>query len=112
MSILHISGITHTPPGPLPSSQCVHQACTWHAQGVRELMLQGEQTTWAQPFIRTCPCPCLQAVSLSAGGFENRRSLPSAWRGVRDDALSQLSGIPDCVFVHAGGFIGACVCAQ
>jgi len=35
-----------------------------------------------------------------------RRSMPSAWRGVRDDALSQLSGIPGCVFVHAGGFIG------
>lgn len=25
---------------------------------------------------------------------------------MRDDALSELSGVPDCVFVHAGGFIG------
>jgi uncharacterized UPF0160 family protein len=34
------------------------------------------------------------------------RSMPAAWRGVRDQALSDVSGIPGCVFVHAGGFIG------
>jgi uncharacterized UPF0160 family protein len=45
-------------------------------------------------------------VSVGPGSFENRRPLPSAWRGVRDAALSELSGIPGCVFVHAGGFIG------
>lgn len=28
------------------------------------------------------------------------------WRGIRDQALSDLSGIPGCIFVHAGGFIG------
>ncbi|PNW87344.1 hypothetical protein CHLRE_02g118900v5 [Chlamydomonas reinhardtii] len=48
----------------------------------------------------------VQCVSVGPGSFENRRSLPAAWRGVRDDALSELSGIPGCVFVHAGGFIG------
>lgn len=48
----------------------------------------------------------VQAVSVASGSFENRRSLPAAWRGVRDDALSELSGIPGCIFVHAGGFIG------
>ena len=31
---------------------------------------------------------------------------PLAWRGIRDDALSALTGIPDCIFVHAAGFIG------
>lgn len=45
-------------------------------------------------------------MSVGPGSFENRRSLPAAWRGVRDDALSELCGIPGCVFVHAGGFIG------
>lgn len=35
-----------------------------------------------------------------------RLSLPEEWRGVRDEALSELSGIKGCVFVHAGGFIG------
>lgn len=36
----------------------------------------------------------------------SRLSLLEEWRGVRDDALSQLSGIKDCIFVHASGFIG------
>ena len=28
------------------------------------------------------------------------------WQGVRDDALTELTGIPGCIFVHANGFIG------
>jgi len=47
----------------------------------------------------------VQAISVP-GSFESRKPLPAAWRGVRDDALSELSGIPGCVFVHASGFIG------
>ena len=47
----------------------------------------------------------VQAVSVP-NSFESRKPLPAAWRGVRDDALSELSGIPGCVFVHASGFIG------
>lgn len=35
-----------------------------------------------------------------------RLSLPQAWCGLRDEALSQQSGISGCVFVHANGFIG------
>ena len=38
--------------------------------------------------------------------FNNRKSLPEPWCGVRDAALDELSGIPGCVFVHANGFIG------
>ena len=45
----------------------------------------------------------VQAVSVSAGSFENRKSLPKEWQGLRDEQLSQLSGIPGCVFVHASG---------
>lgn len=29
-----------------------------------------------------------------------------SWRGYRDDALSEITRVPDCIFVHAGGFIG------
>ena len=36
----------------------------------------------------------------------SRLSLLAEWHGVRDEALSELSGIPGCVFVHASGFIG------
>lgn len=35
-----------------------------------------------------------------------RLPLYEPWRGVRDDELSQVTGIPGCVFVHASGFIG------
>lgn len=35
-----------------------------------------------------------------------RVSLPDPWCGLRDKQLSQLTGIPGCVFVHANGFIG------
>lgn len=48
----------------------------------------------------------VQCVPTSKNSFENRRSLPESWRGLRDEALSTKSGIEDCVFVHASGFIG------
>eukprot|EP00475_Leptophrys_vorax_P012131 TRINITY_DN1855_c0_g1_i1.p2 TRINITY_DN1855_c0_g1~~TRINITY_DN1855_c0_g1_i1.p2 ORF type:complete len:321 (-),score=102.12 TRINITY_DN1855_c0_g1_i1:2053-3015(-) len=38
--------------------------------------------------------------------FTNRKSLPQAWRGVRDDKLAEQIGIPGAIFVHANGFIG------
>jgi uncharacterized UPF0160 family protein len=48
----------------------------------------------------------IRAVSKENGGFENRKDLPDAWKGVRDEQLDQVSGISGCVFVHAAGFIG------
>ncbi|OZJ06797.1 hypothetical protein BZG36_00166 [Bifiguratus adelaidae] len=48
----------------------------------------------------------VQCVPKKSAGFENRKSLPSSWCGVRDEELSKLTGIPDCIFVHASGFIG------
>ncbi|ESO91565.1 hypothetical protein LOTGIDRAFT_122169 [Lottia gigantea] len=48
----------------------------------------------------------VQCVPLQDGGFQNRLSLPEEWRGLQDDELSKKTGIKDCVFVHAGGFIG------
>jgi uncharacterized UPF0160 family protein len=48
----------------------------------------------------------VQAIGLDAGSFENRKPLPAAWRGLRDEELSRESGVPGCVFVHASGFIG------
>ena len=48
----------------------------------------------------------IRAVSVSSESFENRKGLPEAWRGVRDEELSGVAGIPGCVFVHASGFIG------
>ncbi|KAI0078902.1 GAMM1 protein [Panus rudis PR-1116 ss-1] len=48
----------------------------------------------------------VQAVPVSPESFDSRKPLPEAWRGVRDNELSHLSGIEDCIFVHASGFIG------
>ncbi|GAA6017580.1 hypothetical protein JCM10207_001213 [Rhodosporidiobolus poonsookiae] len=48
----------------------------------------------------------VQAVAVSPESFDSRKALPEAWRGIRDDALSQLTGIDGCIFVHAAGFIG------
>eukprot|EP01063_Lacrimia_lanifica_P014385 TRINITY_DN2099_c0_g3_i1.p1 TRINITY_DN2099_c0_g3~~TRINITY_DN2099_c0_g3_i1.p1 ORF type:complete len:363 (+),score=182.58 TRINITY_DN2099_c0_g3_i1:64-1089(+) len=46
----------------------------------------------------------VRAVGVEGTDFGQRKSLP--WKGLRDDALSQESGIPGGVFVHASGFIG------
>ena len=48
----------------------------------------------------------VQAVPLNSESFESRKALPEEWRGLRDDELSSTSGVPDCIFVHASGFIG------
>ncbi|KAI0348032.1 GAMM1 protein [Trametopsis cervina] len=48
----------------------------------------------------------IQAVPISPESFESRKALPEAWRGLRDDELSKVSGIEGGVFVHASGFIG------
>ncbi|KAI9634991.1 putative GAMM1 protein [Dioszegia hungarica] len=48
----------------------------------------------------------IQCVPKSTDSFENRKSLPEAWRGVRDSELSAVAGVKGCVFCHAAGFIG------
>lgn len=37
--------------------------------------------------------------------FENRKSLPEAWAGLRDEELAKVSGVPDAVFCHNGRFL-------
>ncbi|CAL5205341.1 unnamed protein product [Lathyrus oleraceus] len=32
--------------------------------------------------------------------------LPYLWRGLENDRLSEVAGIPGCTFVHMSGFIG------
>ncbi|KAJ8665081.1 hypothetical protein QAD02_006743 [Eretmocerus hayati] len=40
------------------------------------------------------------------GNFELRKLLPEKWGGLRNEELSAVTGIPGCVFVHQGRFIG------
>ncbi len=48
----------------------------------------------------------ITAVPVSASSFDSRKKLPAEWRGLRDQALSDKTGIPNCVFIHAAGFTG------
>ncbi|KAJ1378767.1 Metal-dependent protein hydrolase [Sesbania bispinosa] len=48
----------------------------------------------------------LQAVAVSPVRFESRKPLPYLWRGLENDKLSKVTGIPGCTFVHMSGFIG------
>jgi len=48
----------------------------------------------------------IQCVPLTLGSYENRVALCEKWRGLRQETLSEVSGIPDSVFVHPTGFIG------
>jgi uncharacterized UPF0160 family protein len=48
----------------------------------------------------------LQCVPPGPGSFDQRKSMPDSWKGLRDDALSAACGVPGGVFVHASGFIG------
>ncbi|EDO18446.1 hypothetical protein Kpol_1032p40 [Vanderwaltozyma polyspora DSM 70294] len=48
----------------------------------------------------------VSTVPVSSTSFEFRKGLPEELRGLRDDELSEKSGVPGCVFIHAAGFIG------
>lgn len=51
-------------------------------------------------------CWRIAAVPLNSTSFDSRKKLPEPWRGLRDDALSEKTGVPGCIFIHAAGFIG------
>jgi uncharacterized UPF0160 family protein len=51
----------------------------------------------------------IQAVSKDFASFENRKSLPEPWRGLRDADLDAVlgKGVEDgAIFIHASGFTG------
>lgn len=66
------------------------------AQGAIEFVLfQDSSSKWR-----------VSTVSVTSTSFEFRRGLREPWRGLRDQELSDKTGIPGCIFVHAAGFIG------
>ena len=48
----------------------------------------------------------IRAVPAAPGSFASRKALPTPWRALRDQELSDLINIEGCVFVHNSGFIG------
>ena len=49
----------------------------------------------------------IRAIPKELGSFENRKSMPEAWRGLRDEALQKVTGVATARFCHNGGFICA-----
>lgn len=82
-------------------------SCPW-----KDHLLDLEQEQKIEPTIKfvlytdTSGMWRIQCVPISKSSFENRLSILDAWRGLRDEELSQISGIDGCTFVHASGFIG------
>ena len=76
---------------------CLKPIAAWRSTPVenRQSLPQDNEKNWR-----------IQAVPASSSSFESRKALPAAWRGLRDQALSDATGAPGCVFVHAAGFIG------
>ncbi|RZC33531.1 UPF0160 protein [Asbolus verrucosus] len=48
----------------------------------------------------------VQGIPTQPDSFVCRVFLHKDWRGVRDDKLSDIASIPECIFCHATGFIG------
>ena len=44
-------------------------------------------------------------MAISPARFESRKPLPYLWRGLENDRLSEVAGIPGCTFVYMSGFI-------
>ncbi len=47
----------------------------------------------------------VEAVRAKPYGFENRKPLPAAWAGLRDEELAKASGVSDAVFCHRACFL-------
>ncbi|XP_055345826.1 MYG1 exonuclease-like isoform X2 [Paramacrobiotus metropolitanus] len=64
-------------------------------QQIKFVLYQDDQQHWR-----------VQAVPIAIGSFITRLPLPEPWRGLINETLSQMSGIPGCIFAHHSGFIG------
>lgn len=49
----------------------------------------------------------VQAVAVSPDKYQSRKPLLSHWRGLTGEELCEVAAIPECIFVHMSGFIGA-----
>jgi uncharacterized UPF0160 family protein len=56
--------------------------------------------------ITTLQLITIQAVPEDPNSFASRKKLPDVWCGLRDDILSEKTGVPGGIFIHASGFIG------
>ncbi len=47
----------------------------------------------------------VDAVPASPDSFESRKKVPQSWAGKRDRELAEVTGVPDAIFSHNGGFM-------
>lgn len=47
----------------------------------------------------------VETVRVNTFGFENRKSFPAEWAGLRDEDLARVSGVQDAMFCHNGRFL-------
>lgn len=48
-----------------------------------------------------------QCVPDMLGGFGQRKTVPSEWRGLSGENLQKVTGVPTAIFCHAAGFLGS-----
>ncbi|KAJ2700311.1 hypothetical protein FB645_005036 [Coemansia sp. IMI 203386] len=96
-----------------PSGQIVlfEQFCPWkdHIDTIEEEVMQKNPEAAKLLYVLypdTSNAWRVQAVPERPGSFKSRHPLPEAWRGLRDEALSERSGVEGCIFIHQSGFIG------
>lgn len=82
------------------------QACPWkdHLFELEEKMT-GEKILYAL-YADMGGSWRIQAVPVDPNSFSSRKKLPTDWCGLRDEVLSEKTGIPGGIFIHASGFIG------
>jgi uncharacterized UPF0160 family protein len=92
------------------SGEIVHlkDYCPWrsHLYDVEEKLVIPGQIKFVLYNDATGGMTRVQGINTESGSFALRQGLLTAWRGLRDEELSSVSGIPGCTFVHTAGFIG------
>ena len=71
---------------------------------------QEKLTAHPEPLFVVAPRPAdskwkVECVRKNPFGFENRKSLPEKWAGLRDSDLALATGVSDAVFCHNGRFL-------
>lgn len=94
------------------------QSAYENASDKRSIELEKEYPGWAET-LQHYPEPLFvyyqrenggwgaKAVPQTKHSFAVRKPFPEAWAGLRDEALQQITGVPDALFCHNGRFIVA-----
>ncbi|CAH0478523.1 unnamed protein product [Peronospora belbahrii] len=82
--------------------------CPWksHLHDLEEKLLIQGQIKFVLYNDATGKMTRVQALNIEPGSFALRKGLLPAWRSLRNEELSSVSGIEGCTFVHNAGFIG------